>query len=136
MRRVAEQQIPATGTAPRSLIAYFERFEPVTASGSLRYAEALSAMGRNDEANRFARQAWRLGAFNRDSATSDEATILTRFAGALRPEDHDARFDYLLWQDDTSAAARVLSLTSSSRRDAHSARLRLATGAGALLSWL
>jgi len=131
MQRVAENQIPASGTSPRSLIAYFERFEPITASGSLRYAEALAAMSRNDDANRFARQAWRLGSFNRQSATSDEATILSRFAGALRPEDHDSRFDYLLWQDDTSAAARVLSLTSSSRRDAHSARLRLATGAGA-----
>lgn len=131
MQRVAEDQIPAIGSSPRSLIAYFERFEPITASGSLRYAEALAAMGRNEDANRFARQAWRLGAFNRQSATSDEAAILSRFAGALRPEDHDARFDYLMWQDDTSGAARVISLTSAARRDAHSARLRLATGADA-----
>ncbi|MGP1282064.1 MAG: lytic transglycosylase domain-containing protein [Parasphingopyxis sp.] len=131
MRRIAESQIPATGVSPRSLTAFFERFEPLTASGALRYAEALSASGRNDEAARFARQAWRLGSFDRDTASSDEAVILSRFAGALSPADHDARFDLLLWQDDVSAAARTLSLTSSARRDAHSARLRLATGADA-----
>ncbi|MEM8697076.1 MAG: lytic transglycosylase domain-containing protein [Pseudomonadota bacterium] len=131
MRRIAENRIPATGTSPRSLAGYFERNEPVTASGSLRYAEALAALGRADEAERYARQAWRLGSFNRNSASSDESVVLSRFAGALSAEDHDTRFDRLLWQDDTSAAARVLSLTSGSRRDAHSARLRLATGAGA-----
>lgn len=131
MRRIAENQIPASGASSSSLVSFFQRYEPLTASGSLRYAEALASMGRNDEARRYARQAWRLGSFNRRSASSDEAAILSRFAGALSAEDHDHRFDYLLWQDDTSAAARVLSLTSASRRDAHSARLRLSTGAGA-----
>ncbi len=131
MRRVAENQIPANGASAASLISFFQRYEPITASGSLRYAEALASMGRTDEANGYARQAWRLGSFNRSSASSDEAVVLRRFAGALSAEDHDHRFDYLLWQDDTSAAARVLSLTSTSRRDAHSARLRLSTGAGA-----
>lgn len=131
MRRIAENQIPANGSAPQPLVTYFERFEPVTASGSLRYAEALAAMGRNEEAQQFARRAWRLGFFNAQSATSDEAIILSRFAGALTTEDHDDRFDFLLWQDNNPAAARVLSLTSTSRRDTHSARLRLATGANA-----
>ena len=131
MRRSAEGQIPATGVAPQSLVAFFERFEPLTATGSLRYAQALAALGRNADAARAARQAWRLGSFNRGTASADEGVILSRFAGALSPEDHDHRFDYLLWQDDVSAAGRVLSLTSASRRDAHSARLRLATGAGA-----
>lgn len=131
IRRIAENQIPVTGTSPRSLVAFFERFEPLTASGSLRYAEALAALGRNDEAARYAREAWRLGSFNSASTSGDEGTVISRFAGALSAEDHDIRFDYLLWQDDVSAAQRVLSLTSPSRRDAHAARLRLATGAGA-----
>ncbi|MGP1354230.1 MAG: lytic transglycosylase domain-containing protein [Parasphingopyxis sp.] len=131
LRRIAENQIPVTGTSARSLVAFFERFEPLTASGALRYAEALASLGRNDEAAAQARRAWRLGSFNSASASADEGVILSRFAGALSAEDHDMRFDYLLWQDDVSAAARVLSLTSASRRDANSARLRLATGAGA-----
>lgn len=131
MRRIAENRLADGSGAPPSLIAYFERQEPVTASGMLRYAEALAAMGRNEEAGRYARQAWRAGSFNRETASSDEASILSRFADALRPEDHDARFDLLMWQDDRGAAARVLSLTSASRRDANSARLRLATGADA-----
>ncbi len=131
MRRVAEGQINPQSYSPASMIAFFERFEPLTASGSLRYAESLAAAGRNDEAAQQVRRGWRMGSFNRDSATSDEASVLTRFGSALRPEDHDARFDRLLWQNDTSAAGRVLSLTSASRRDINGARLRLATGADA-----
>lgn len=131
MRGIAENQLANGSGAPQSLIAYFERQPPVTPSGMLRYAEALSALGRNHEAARFAREAWRAGSFNRTTASSDEASILSRFSGALSAADHDARFDRLLWQDDTSSAARVLSLTSPSRRDTNSARLRLATGAGA-----
>ncbi|MBC2777872.1 lytic transglycosylase domain-containing protein [Parasphingopyxis marina] len=131
MRRVAENQIPATGTSAASLIAFFDRHPPVTPSGALRYAEALAATGRNEEARESARRGWRMGAFNRNSAPADEAALLGRFGSALTAEDHDARFDELLWQGDTGAAGRVISLTSASRRDAHSARLRLATGAGA-----
>ncbi|MFN2260239.1 MAG: transglycosylase SLT domain-containing protein [Parasphingopyxis sp.] len=128
MRRIAEQQIDPQSYSPASLVAYFERNPPVTASGALRYAEALAASGRQDEANRWAREAWRKGAFRSDSASSDEALVLTRFGSALSTEDHDTRFDRLLWLGDTSAAGRVLSLTSPARRDANSARLRLALG--------
>ncbi|WP_298018736.1 lytic transglycosylase domain-containing protein [uncultured Parasphingopyxis sp.] len=131
MRRIAENQIPSTGSSPASLVAFFDRHPPVTASGGLRYAEALQALGREAEAREQARAAWRRGAFNSTSASADEAAMLQRFGTALTAEDHDARFDMLLWQDDTSDAARVLSLTSPSRRDAQGARLRLATGAGA-----
>jgi soluble lytic murein transglycosylase len=131
MRRLAENQIPANGSLPTSLIAFFERYEPVTASGMLRYAEALAAMGRSEQAAGRARRAWRMGSFNSSSATRDEAAVLSRFPGALTAADHDARFDRLLWQDNTGAAGRTLSLTSSSRRDVHAARLRLATGASA-----
>lgn len=131
MRRIAETQIPASGTSSASLIAFFDRHPPVTASGGLRYAEALQSAGRSAEAADQARAAWRRGAFNRVSASADESVMLTRFGSALTAEDHDARFDMLVWQDDVGDAARVLSLTSGARRDANSARLRLATGASA-----
>lgn len=128
MRRIAEGQIDPQSYSPPALIAYFERQPPVTASGALRYAEALAAAGRNDAAAEQARRAWRLGSFDRDSEAADEASALSRFGSALTAEDHDERFDRLLWQDNTAAAARVLTLTPASRRDVNGARLRYALG--------
>ncbi|MBC7987839.1 MAG: lytic transglycosylase domain-containing protein, partial [Sphingomonadaceae bacterium] len=60
-RRIAERQIDANSYSPPSLVAYFERQPPLTATGALRYAEALAAAGRMEEANAQARIAWRRG---------------------------------------------------------------------------
>ena len=132
MRRIAEQQINPQSYSPPSLVAYFERNPPRTASGGLRFAEALAAQNRMAEAAQQARDAWRRGSFNSTTAPSDEAALLTRFGSSLTAEDHDERFDRLLWQGDTASAARVLSLTSASARDANGARLRLALGSDAV----
>lgn len=131
MRRIAEGQIDPQSYSPAALVAYFERNPPVTASGAVRYAESLAAQGRRDEAARWAREGWRMGAFDEDSASSDEAVVLTRFGSALSAEDHDHRFDKLLWEGERNAAGRVLSLTSPERRDTNAARLRLALGTDA-----
>ncbi len=131
MRRLAESQLDPNNYSPPSVVAFFERFAPLTASGAVRYATALAGTGRNDQAQEWARRAWRMGSFNRSTRTQDEAAILSRFSGALTPADHDARFDLLIWEDDTDSAARVLSLTSPSNRDVNSVALRLAAGADA-----
>ena len=122
-RRAAERQ--AGGASPASVVAYFSKFPPMTATGMVAQARALAAMGRADAANEVARKAWTMGSL----ASSDEAAILGQFGSALRPADHDARMDELLWQGATSSAARELPYVSPSKRAVFAARLALRTDA-------
>ncbi|WP_271300779.1 lytic transglycosylase domain-containing protein [Sphingomonas sp. CV7422] len=122
-RRAAERQ--AVNASPTSVIAFFTRFPPQSATGLVAQARALQAVGRGSEAQVAARAAWRKGSL---SAT-DEATILSSFAGALTPDDHDARMDALLWQNATGVAARQIAYTSAARRPVFEARLAFRSNA-------
>jgi soluble lytic murein transglycosylase len=120
MRRSAERALqPDTPMADR--IAYFTRFPPVTASGAFRYAEALLASGRRDEALRFARQAWTSDGLS----AAGETELLGKFSAALTGADHAARVDRLIWSNQTTAAQRVLGLVPADRRAPLEARLAL-----------
>ena len=122
-RRAAERQ--ASTASPTSVVAFFRRFPPQSAAGAVAYARALQATGATGEANEAARNAWRRGTLT----SSDEAVLVTSFPGAIRPDDHDARMDALLWQGSTTAAARQLNYTSPARRGLFEARLAFRTGA-------
>ena len=122
-RRAAEKQ---AGTAsPISVVAFFRRFPPQSASGLVAQARALQALGQTAAANDAARKAWRMGSL----AASDESLILTSFAGTLTSDDHDARMDALLWANATSAAAREIAFTSPAKRPVFEARLAFRTNA-------
>ena len=124
-RRAAERQAGNGYASPGNTVAFFRRFPPLTAAGAVAYARALQATGATGEAADAARNAWRRGALS----TTDESTLLTSFAGVLRPDDHDARMDALLWQGSTSIAARQIAYTSPARRPLFEARLAFRTGA-------
>ena len=124
-RRAAERQAASGNAAPGNVIAYFRRFPPQSAAGAVAYARALQASGQAGEAQAAARDAWRRGALS----AADESALLSGFAGALRPEDHDARMDALLWQGSTGAAARQIAYVSPARRALFEARLAFRTGA-------
>ncbi len=122
-RRAAERQ--ASTASPTSVVAFFRRFPPQSAAGAVAFARALQATGATGEANEAARNAWRRGALT----PTDETLLVTSFPGAIRPDDHDARMDALLWQGSTTAAARQLGYTSPARRGLFEARLAFRTGA-------
>jgi soluble lytic murein transglycosylase len=122
-RRAAERQ--AGNAAPGSVVAFFRRYPPTTASGNLAYARALMATGARDQAYAAARAAWRSAGLS----PTDEAAVVGGFPGALTAEDQDARMDALLWAGQTAAAQRQLSLVSSSRRPVFEARLAFRTNA-------
>lgn len=123
VRRAAEKQSPTGSDA--GVVAFFASFPPQTAAGGVRYALALAAQGRRDAAEAAAGTAWRRGPM----AASDEATILDTFGPGLRPADHDARMDALLWAGGGPAATRQLSLVSPAARDLSAARLAFRNGA-------
>jgi soluble lytic murein transglycosylase len=120
-RRTAERKA-ATGS-PASAVAFFRRYSPQSAAGSLAFAQALAAQGQMGEAAEAARAAWRRGALS----PTDEAMLLSRFSGALTPDDHDLRMDALLWAGSTSAAARQIGYVSPARRAGFAARLAFRT---------
>ena len=122
-RRAAERQ--AGIASPASVVAYFRRFPPTSASGTVAHARALAATGDTARARDEARRAWRMGAL----PAADESLVLSTFGFALTPEDHDARVDALLWAGSTSAAARAMPLTSPARRPVLEARLALRSNA-------
>ncbi|WP_287978483.1 lytic transglycosylase domain-containing protein [Sphingomonas sp.] len=122
-RRAAERQA-ATASAS-SVVAFFARFPPQTATGLVAQARALQSLGRLQEAQVAARAAWRMGTLT----PTDESFVQATFAGALSPDDHDARMDALLWQNATGAAQRQIGWTSPARRPAFAARLSFRTNA-------
>jgi soluble lytic murein transglycosylase len=125
MRRSAERALSGGNGIPSTVISFFRRFPPRTASGGAAFALALSVTGQREEAYAAARKAWVTGVLS----IGDEALLTSSFAGALTPADHDARMDALLWQGATTAAARQVSLTSPDRRAVFEARLAFRTNA-------
>lgn len=121
MRTRAEKSISLDSYDPQRTLAYFQSYPPQTASGHLRYALALNAAGRREDANAAVRRAWTSGTLD-DYETS---RALAMFPGAITPADHDARMDRLLWSGATAAAGRQLAFTSPDKRAVFAARLAM-----------
>ena len=124
LRVRAEKSISLDSYDPQRTLAYFQSYPPRTSSGELRYALALNATGRRDEANAAVRRAWTGGALD-DYETN---RVLTFFPGALSLADHDARMDRLLWLGATGAASRQIAYTSPEKRAIFAARLAMRSG--------
>ena len=125
LRRNAERALQPGLSSPGQVVAFFDRFPPLTNTGQARYAEALANMGRRQDAIASARKAWTSGSLSAE----DEAAVFARFGAQLSTADQDERMARLLWAGKTSAAARQLPLTSAAKRDLFTARLALRTNA-------
>lgn len=123
MRVNAEKALENSYAEPSRVVAFFDRFPPVSNPARAQYALALSAM-RRPEAAAVARDAWRGGQMS-DAA---EAAILAQYGANFRTDDYDARVDALLWDGATSQATRSITYTSSAARPLLMARLALAQG--------
>lgn len=119
LRQMGEQTIPEDA-APADVIAYFEGQLPRTGWGSLRYAAALWAVDRRDDAMAEAIRSWTtmsLSAAEHDQFMVDWPLTLRRY--------HEERLDFLLWQGLESQAERMYPLVSDGWQRLAEARLRL-----------
>ncbi|MEO6388789.1 MAG: lytic transglycosylase domain-containing protein [Croceibacterium sp.] len=123
VRGYAEDRLAQDYVSPDRLIAYFQRFPPLTNPGRAQYALALLSVGPG-EAQTAARDAWRGGSMS-DAAY---AVISSNFGGYFTPDDNDARMDALLWQRDAAAAARQLPYVSPAKAAVFGARLSILQG--------
>jgi len=112
-----------TGADDDALTAWFAQHPPVTRAGRLREADLWRAAGREAEAKTLIRQVW----IDSDFSTFDQHSMLQRYHGILRTEDHERRLDRLLWDDQRAAAKQMFPLVSPGARAAADARIALIT---------
>jgi soluble lytic murein transglycosylase len=123
LRRAAEATLDRETPSPAALVAYFDRFAPLTNPGRAHYALALRAMGRA-EAGDMARAAWRGGVMS-DAA---QAAILANWGAGFVTADYDARIDALLWAGAGGAAQQMLPWASPGMRTIAQGRLAALAG--------
>ncbi|WP_404712696.1 lytic transglycosylase domain-containing protein [Sphingomonas sp. MMS24-J13] len=125
LRRIAERQIVPDQSDPTRIAAFFELLPPLSASGRVRYAEALAAIGQTAKARDAAAAAWTGGALSPD----DENRLLSRFAGQFTQTEQDQRMERLLWDHAIASATRQLAFVTPARKPLYAARLALQTKA-------
>ncbi|MBI1207078.1 MAG: transglycosylase SLT domain-containing protein [Azospirillum sp.] len=121
LRRKAESTMSDAEPAPR-LLAYFEKFPPLSLKGFNHYLGALAIAGDARRIAGLVRERWTGG----DVSAADQPEFLARFGTQLRAEDHRARLDRLLWSHDDDGARRMLPLVDDGWRALAEARLALA----------
>ena len=109
-----------------TLLRWFDANAPISVDGAMLYARAMLRAGRRGEAEELIREFWIAGGFGR----AQEREVLKQFGQLLRPEDHLARLDRLLWDRQAVAAQRVLNKVPRSFRSLADARIRLARRRG------
>lgn len=124
LRRRAEEAIPEELPAP-DVIAYFDVYPPLSGTGTLRYLDALAALGRTEALQAAVLDAWN----NRDFKASDEKAFLERYARLIPASLAWTRLDRLLWDGNTTAAQRILPLVDAGHQALARARIVLRTGA-------
>jgi len=103
MRRRAEAALWDDRRDDATVLAWFQNETPLSAKGKLVLARALLARGEQQSAERLVREAW----LDDGLTAGMESAILDQFGALLRPADHKARMDALLYGSSHDAALRA-----------------------------
>lgn len=120
LRQRAEEAM-RLGLPARRVVAWFERFEPVTTEGRIMLSRSLLALGEAQRARGAIRDAWVDGSFS----ASKEQDFLAEFGAMLSPADHAERLERLLWEGRSSEAKRMLAKVDAGRGNLAQARMQL-----------
>jgi soluble lytic murein transglycosylase len=126
IQRLLENDMLDRQPAAKDAIAFFAHHPPVSSKGRLVLARAFMDKGAMDKARPLAREAWIDGDFSQ----KDETDALARFRTLLSADDHWARADRLVWDDQYPAANRMLRLLDKGHASLISARIVLGSGKG------
>jgi len=129
---ILERKIPED-MAPEQLVNWFNAHEPLTPAGFERYIDALMALGHATQAREKVKARW----IERDFPSGDDAVFYQRYDSLLGADDHRARLDRLLWDDEIVAARAMYSYVGDDHKALAEARIALAhqtKGAQALLA--
>jgi soluble lytic murein transglycosylase len=100
---------------------WLKRHPPINGVGHARAAEIMINRGQVEAGTAALRTAWAEG----DFTVSGEHALLSRFYDRLRPADHQRRLDRLLWDSQSDAARRMLTLVPAEYHSVAEARLAL-----------
>jgi soluble lytic murein transglycosylase len=126
LRRRAEEAL--AGESDDTAADWLKRNPPLSSAGKARAAEIMINRGDAASGTVALRTAWIEG----DFTMAGERGLLVRFSTTLRPEDHQKRFDRLMWDGQADAARRMLALVPGDYRAVAEARLALAGNAANL----
>ena len=122
VRARGEASMPAT-TDPRRVVEFFTGDHPRSARGALMLAMALKALGREDEAEGTAIDAW----LTMPMPASSQAGFEEIFGDVVAPYAA-ARLDAMTWSGDTESAERILGSVSGPEAGLARARIALREG--------
>ena len=125
LRRRAEEAMPES-EPDHAVITWFERYPPMTGAGMRRLGEALIDAGQVDRGQAYIREAWIGHNFN----SHEEKSFLRAHKQVLTANDHIARLDRLLWDNQRRAARRQVKRVDDGHRKLALARLALMSRAG------
>ena len=126
IQREAEFKIGTSGLTSPFINGWFQQHAPLSGEGKIAYGEALLAIGERDAAIEQIRDGWQ----NHTFRLYRQREILAAHRGLLTQEDHQARVDMLLWNDQRSAARAILGELDSGWRRLANARILLAGRSG------
>ncbi len=121
IRMIAEQKIPS-GATYEQVVNWFNANAPLTSVGFYRYMDALDALGYTQNIAAYVRGRWT----DADMDTDEMTAFYARFGRFLRPQDHKARLDRLLWANQVTAARAVYPYVNQGQRAVAEARLAIA----------
>ena len=116
----------AKGVSDADVLAWYRWRDPVSREGRLRYADALLGLGQESRAAVMVRMAWVEGRF---SARELRETY-RRYRAHLRPEDHLARLERLVWANYARAARHMYRYVDEGQQRLAEAQLTLRAYAG------
>jgi soluble lytic murein transglycosylase len=121
LQAMAERNMPSDMPAG-DVVDWFHGRDPQTGYGAAALARAYGAQGRPAVATDLLRAAWRQDNFDSEG---DERAFLGEFAGFIRPEDHLARLDRLMWNRDEASIRRMIPLVDAGHQALALARIAL-----------
>jgi soluble lytic murein transglycosylase len=120
LRRAAEEAMTAD-IADRAVLDWFADNEPRSTQGRMRLIVALQNSGRSEETLAYIRKTWVESNFG----TDQEREFLKLYGKRLRPADHWARADRLLWDGRGWEAERILKYLDKGHQLVAQARMQL-----------
>ena len=118
--RRAEENMPAEAK-PADILAWFDKYPPISIDGLTRQGAALVAVGRKEEGREILRKAWIGGNFGK----RQQKDFYRLYRKYLTREDHIKRLDSLIWDGRYWQARRMLWKVDPKYRALAEARLML-----------
>ena len=125
LKRITEDVADDSG-GPAERLSWFAKNPPATTAGKVAFAEAALSARDMPLAEKLAREAWLTGRFD----GGEERDFLKTFSRFIRPEDHRARLEELLYAEQRSAADRMLKRVDTPMAAIASVRMALIASAG------